>query len=107
MQPTGSHSCFEIQTRRRTDERRNAMMLEKLFLEAELRSVRSAELEKRLEVARQIRAARPDQPGLREWMLRHVGDALVALGERLRSRDVPLDECAGEAECVEPEPISA
>jgi hypothetical protein len=82
-------------------------MLENLFLEAELRSVRSAELEKRLEVARQIRAAQPVQTGPREWVLMLVGDALIALGERMRSDNVPPAEGVGETELVEPEPISA
>jgi hypothetical protein len=54
--------------------------------EAELRSPRAAELERRLTIARQLREGRPNRLSLRSRLLLAVGDGLIALGHSIQPR---------------------
>lgn len=47
------------------------------------------ELERKLELARQLREARVDQPGVLVRLLLGVGDLLIALGWKLKGRYEP------------------
>ncbi len=47
------------------------------------------ELERKLELARQLREARADRPGVLVRLLLGVGDALIALGWKLKGRFEP------------------
>jgi hypothetical protein len=65
------------------------MMHELLLYELEQSYVRPSEIEKRLELARQLRAAQIDRGGLRERMLLLLGGLLISLGEELKARTDP------------------
>jgi hypothetical protein len=75
-----------------------------LLLEMELRYVRPHEIEKRLEMARHIREAEGNQPGLRTRVLLLVSDLLISFGQTLKARYDPLGECMSATPGMESTP---
>src|SRR5258708_14093226 len=82
--------CFRSRNLRRSKEEWEDAVLNRYVLyELEQSFVRPNEIEKRLELARQLREGRPNRPRLRERVLLLLRGLLISLGEDLKARSLP------------------
>ena len=62
------------------------MLTQFSYVELALSAARARELERRLELVRQLREGRPTRVSLRSQLLCQTGDVLIALGHKLSRR---------------------